>query len=320
MPNTGFLLSSSSSGLSHEWEEFQAGIFSHEVRSGLLGAADLDGDGRVTYTEFTGFVRTANRPVQNERFRPHIVARAPSGGGDLLLDLRDARAGSLALGPTAASSGHQMLEDRAGVRWADLHPGIGGPVRLILPLAPWSGPGFYLRSVASNTEYAVPAGGDVKLADLTARPPSLLHRGAIHDAFTHLFELPFDRAALASVLLEPDLELSRLEPVGSDLSLEPTNRSFAKRAGIVAAIAGAVSLAVGAGFAISGARLAASADAKSGSDRVEVNREIADGNRWTAITGIAGGVLASAGVGLLLWGRLHHSGPDLPPPSPAAGD
>ena len=67
--NTGFLVSSSADGLSHEWEQFQSGIFSHELRSGMLGPADADGDGRITYRELIGFVRVANRPVRNARFR-----------------------------------------------------------------------------------------------------------------------------------------------------------------------------------------------------------------------------------------------------------
>ena len=38
----GFLLSTSSGRESHEWEGVQAGVFSHEVRSGLYGAADVE--------------------------------------------------------------------------------------------------------------------------------------------------------------------------------------------------------------------------------------------------------------------------------------
>jgi hypothetical protein len=37
--HVGLLLSTSSAAESHEWEAFQAGVFSHEVRSGLYGAA-----------------------------------------------------------------------------------------------------------------------------------------------------------------------------------------------------------------------------------------------------------------------------------------
>ena len=91
--NTGFVLASSSGGATQEWEEFQAGIFSHEVRSGLLGGADADGDGRITYAELAAFVRVANQAVRNDRYRPEILARAPSNGDDVLLDLWDALAG-----------------------------------------------------------------------------------------------------------------------------------------------------------------------------------------------------------------------------------
>ncbi|HET6149053.1 MAG TPA: caspase family protein [Polyangia bacterium] len=301
LPHTGFLLSSSSSGLSHEWEEFQAGIFSHEVRSGLLGAADANGDGRISYAELTGFVRQANRPVRNQRFRPHIVARAPEGSDGVLLDLRDARAGSLAIVPTGPTS-HQMLEDHAGVRWADLHPGANGPVRLILPQAAFNGPGFYLRSLASNTEYAVPAGGDVKLADLPAQAPSLLRRGALHDAFTHLFELPFDQAALDALRLDPEpVDLFTVDSPGADLAPSPARRPIARRAAVGLTIAGGVSLATSATLAILGARLRDSAGGKSGTDRARINQQIEDRNRWSAIAGIGGAALAAAGVGLWLW-------------------
>src|SRR5262249_46623715 len=87
--NTGFVLASSSGGRTHEWEEFQAGIFSHEVRSGLLGGADTNGDGRITYAELAAFVRVANQAVRNGRYRPEILARAPVTGDDVLLDVSD---------------------------------------------------------------------------------------------------------------------------------------------------------------------------------------------------------------------------------------
>src|SRR5262249_17771567 len=69
-PRVGLLLSTSSARESHEWEGFQAGVFSHEVRSGLYGAADADGDGQVSYREIAAFVSKANAAIPNERFRP----------------------------------------------------------------------------------------------------------------------------------------------------------------------------------------------------------------------------------------------------------
>ena len=74
---TGLLLSTSSARESHEWDAYQSGVFSHEVRSGLYGAADLDGDGRVSYREIAAFIQRANESIPNERFRPDVYARPP---------------------------------------------------------------------------------------------------------------------------------------------------------------------------------------------------------------------------------------------------
>lgn len=305
--NTGFLLASSSSGLSHEWEEFQAGIFSHEVRSGLMGPADANGDGLITYRELTGFVRLANRPVHNERFRPQILSRVPSGGDDVLLDLREGHAGSVALGAPPAAGGsdapapwsHLVLEDRAGVRWVDFHPGAAPTTRVLLPHVSWNGPGFYLRSLATSTEYSVPAGADIDLAQLTPRAPSLLHRGAIHDAFTHLFELAFDQAALDGEL---DAQAA-IAPPGADLAAQPFATRIRRPAAIGAVVVGAASLAAAGALVISSAHLhdQATANTASGNDRAHLNQEISSRNRWSAISAVGGAALTAVGLGLLLW-------------------
>ena len=99
--SVGLLLSTSSDRESHEWSAFQAGVFSHEVRSGLYGAADVDGDGQVSYREIAAFVERANAAVPNERFRPDVYARAPSHS-DTLVDLRAARDRRLELRRTDA--------------------------------------------------------------------------------------------------------------------------------------------------------------------------------------------------------------------------
>src|SRR6185295_7475596 len=159
------------------------------------------------------------------------------------------------------------------------------------------GPGFYLRSVATNTEYSVPAGADVDLSELLPRAPSLLHRGAIHDAFTHLFELAFDQAALDALPLDEGLSARASPPPGADLSPSSTRQELRKPAAIGAVALGGAALATAGVLAIDGARLhgEAARDDTSGDDRARLNQEIATRNRWTAIAGIGGAALIAAG-------------------------
>ncbi len=89
MPNVGVFLSTSAEGEAFEWSEIQSGIISHVVRSGLLGAADVNGDGTVSYLELAGFVETATADVRNANMRPHIYARGPFSRDDApIVELR----------------------------------------------------------------------------------------------------------------------------------------------------------------------------------------------------------------------------------------
>jgi uncharacterized caspase-like protein len=81
--NVGFVLSSSSTRDSHEWERFQSGVFSYEVRSALRGGADSDGDGAVSYAELGAFLQTANQGIVNPTFRPDFSILPPGGSSGL---------------------------------------------------------------------------------------------------------------------------------------------------------------------------------------------------------------------------------------------
>jgi hypothetical protein len=202
-PQTGFLLSTSSATSSHEWAEFQGGIFSHEVRSGLLGAADIDLDGRVSYDEMWAFIQVANSRIPNERLRPRIYARAPAGdGARSLLDARWSSVGGAASAPTPAPrapivripfAGRYLVEDSLGVRLADLHADSSAPVTLWLPAD--AAPGrIYLHDLEHHTEYALvlpPDPEPVSLAQRAPDPSSYRAKGAAHEAFARIFEQPF---------------------------------------------------------------------------------------------------------------------------------
>jgi len=145
--DVGLLVSTTAANESHEWAGFQAGIFSHEVRSGLYGAADLDGDGRISYVEIAAFVARANEAIPNERFRPRIYQRPPLAGSQLI-DLRGASGRRLRLDATAQEN-HYLFEDTLGRRLADFHNAKG---HQLLMLMPGGGRDLYLRRVGVADE------------------------------------------------------------------------------------------------------------------------------------------------------------------------
>jgi hypothetical protein len=294
-PRIGLLLSTSSARESHEWEQFQAGVFSHEVRSGLYGSADADGDGIVTYREIAAFVARANARVPNERYRPDVHARAPDRG-DTLLDIRKARGRRVEIDGTR--SGHYWLEDARGVRIADAHNAPGQTLSLIRP--PPTGRTF-LRRASDEMELALPTGSGedtdvVRVADLEVTEAHVATRGAAHESFSRLFELPFDRAAVEAYE-EPHASVSDRR--------EPSATNLRRPVGFGLVGVGAVVIGVGAGLAISTYSLASETGALSHEEATSRNDEIQT-RRTAGILSCAGGGLAlGAGIAVLLWPQLR---------------
>ena len=211
--DVGLLLSTTSARESHEWTNFEAGIFSHEVRSGLYGAADLDGDGQVSYLEIAAFVMRANAAVPNERFRPRVFTHAPAAGSQLV-DLRNGAGRQLKI-ETSASADHYLLEDLFGVRLADFHSQPGHPVSLLMPT---SAHDLYLRRASDGRQLAIPAGAEVVNLDALEPPAVSLEPrgfdGPAEYAFDQLFLLPLDQEALVNYARQPadaDPEISPIE-------------------------------------------------------------------------------------------------------------
>jgi hypothetical protein len=185
--DVGLLLSASGSMESHEWAALQAGVFSHEVRSGLYGAADANEDGRITYKEIAAFVENANATIANEKFRPALLARPPRAGS-LLVDLRGSLDRRVEVGGRV--HGHFYVEDTRGVRLVDFHNSRSQRVRLARPAALGR---LFVRQVETGREYLVPATATVvNLDKKKPRKARAQTRGAAHHAFSKLFERPFD--------------------------------------------------------------------------------------------------------------------------------
>ncbi len=287
----GLLLSSSSGRESHEWENFQAGVFSHEVRSGLYGAADADGDGRISYREIAAFIERANAAIPNERYRPDVYARPPADSG-MLADVRRALARRVEV--KTKTGAHYALENGLGVRLADLHPGTGHKMNIIRP-----GVGkLYLRQIKGREEYGLPGNQAViRLADLQPEQPRVAMRGAAHEAFGRVFALPFDEEAVRRFRFRP--LIPRSTPIDTP---PPSQTTWRHPAGIVALGVGAAAATTGLAFTLSAERL--HADGSSGGSQAEVaarNDRVAGRQLAAAVSFGVAGAAAAAGLTLLLW-------------------
>jgi hypothetical protein len=285
--HTGLLTARSAGGLTHEWTEFQAGIFSHEIRSGLLGGADVDGNGLVTYRELGAFVRRANEAIVNRKYRPEVITLAPEGNLDAVVaELPD---GPLLL-DLGANVGRAFVETQRGVRLLDVHPDRGLPIRVRLPTH--RGP-LFVQRLTDETEFLIdPRPGQVRLAGLAGRPSRLRARGAAHEAFLALFARPLDRAAVATFRADLDLQAGAADVSAS--RLRPWWPFALTATGVAANLAGL-------GLGLQGHRLARQAN-----DGVEAQRlgpQVSRYNRAAVITGAVGVSLTGLGLGWMWWTR-----------------
>jgi hypothetical protein len=300
-PRVGLLLSTSSARESHEWDGIQAGVFSHEVRSGLYGAADADGDGRVSYREIAAFVSRANAAIPNERFRPNVHARAPRQS-DTLLDLR--RGLNRRLDIDGAHAAHYRIEDARGVWLLDVHNGKDQTVHVVRPSP--NGP-IYVHRIDDDAEFAVPSSPDVvALADLEGGRPRAAARGAAHEAYNLLFALPFDRGVVQAYT-EPSEQIpspgnSRRE-VGHAIPVPGLRRTL----GWGGIGLGAIGIGVGVAMSISAATEAQGGAARQ--SQVDVSQRNARISAWNTGAGVgyaAGGLAMATGLVLLLWPDPQH--------------
>lgn len=189
-PNVGVVLSTSTQQESHEWAAIRAGVFSHEVVSALLGAADVNADGKVEYSELRAFVAAANQRIDDPRGRVQMFARPPAQDRAApLVDLTAASGFSYLLLP-ATLSGRHWLEDARGVRLADLNKEPERPLVLALPPQQT----FFLRSDGKEARLeSASAGGLVNAAQLSWASSGIAARGgSLDESFrAHLFEHPY---------------------------------------------------------------------------------------------------------------------------------
>jgi hypothetical protein len=215
LPGVGVFLSTSAQAEVFEWSELQSGVFSHAVRSGLLGGADADLDGQVTYDELAGFVAIATADVRNPLYRPHVFARGPDGDASrAFVDLPAGPRAALAV--SEPQPVRLAARDAEGLRWADAYKEEGGALRLWFP--PALGREIEVQRLAPGGDRAVEASflvpdAAVEPVELAALAPSaspVAPRGT-GEIFRALFTRPFGPRALAAWREEraraPELDL-----------------------------------------------------------------------------------------------------------------
>ena len=219
LPDVGVFLSTSAQAEVYEWSELQSGVFSHAVRSGLLGAADVGGDGQVSYEELAAFVDTAVAAIKNPGFRPRVFARGPNGeDGRAILALPPGRTALVVDEPGPV---RLAVRDQDGLRWLDAHTEAGSAVRL------WFPPALRARlevdrlslrrqGAALDASLALPVDAEapVRLDALGPAQTTVAMRGA-GEIFQALFARPFGPEALAG------WQDGRLERQAALLAQEP---------------------------------------------------------------------------------------------------
>ncbi len=192
-PNTGVILASSADSETHEWGRWEAGIFSHELRSALLGAGDVDGDGIVTYAEAAACVEAANAAIDVPKARLKVYHSPPAINVDTpLVDLNAlSRTTKVRVEKTMTDRYH--VEDARGVRVADFH--FSNEQQMVVALVGKSP--FFMRTDQKEASISGDA-MEVRASELAFSEIAAANKGSLEQSFRrHLYQVPFGKGFYA---------------------------------------------------------------------------------------------------------------------------
>ncbi|MFP2930432.1 caspase family protein, partial [Pyxidicoccus sp. 3LG] len=185
-PTVGAIFAESDDGETHEWSRIRAGVFSHVARSGMMGAADINGDGRVEYSELGAFVTASLQGVKGLPARLTMHAFAPTREPRRPLVGPAPSGPSLTL-PSGFEHSRISVEDSDGRRLADVRRSEDQYVLLRLPERDV----YWVRTPDAEAR--------ITLAELTLQVPQLSarelqERGPAEEALRRgLFAVPLDK-------------------------------------------------------------------------------------------------------------------------------
>lgn len=191
-PHVGAVVASSRSARAHEWDALGHGVFTHELLSALRGGADVNGDGRIEYSEVSAFISAANRSVSDPRARLEAIAHPPRRNRSApLLSLSDFPPSRMTrLTNISGKRGMIQITDASGRRLATVHNAADLSVSLLLP----SGSVLFVTADGVEAEMSARAGDVVRFSDLRFEPKRSRPRGALAHALERgLFATAYGR-------------------------------------------------------------------------------------------------------------------------------
>ena len=304
-PHVGAVLASSASAQSFEWDAYRGGVFAHQLLSGLRGAADVNGDRLIEYSEIAAFLSAANLRVRDARARLEVVVRPPRIDRRApLFDLSTLKQG-FELRGRAEGRWEQgfFVESESGERLVDIYPEQGARLSLHLPL----GERLFVVRPDGEIELGAPNGEPVALASLAASPPRARPRGALDSALRDgLFGVRFGPAFYEGYVSQRE-ELVPV-PITPERRAETRDAEGASNASARASVGTALLVGGGAALVASGIFTGLAIDAKNDYEATDLERPAEEASdrfhRYRTAAWLTGGtavVLGAAGATLLLW-------------------
>lgn len=186
-PRLGALWATTVDQQSHEWSRIEAGLFSHEVLSALSGAADVNGDGVIEYSEVQAFVAAANRDLTDARAIPRVTVVPPriDVHTPLLTLSRLSRSASLV---GRFGFGRFFVELANGQRVLDAHLASSQAARVVVPAGR-----LFVVTAEGEAELELAPGERRRVEELKLTPRAMNARGSLSAALqTELFRSAFD--------------------------------------------------------------------------------------------------------------------------------
>ncbi len=120
-PNVGVITAMSESQEAYEWSKIKSGIFSYEIRSALTGAADVNGDGLLEYSEVAAFIDAANSEIFGSTNKIKVFAWPPRRNLQAtLFDIRDGNnIRHVLIAPQL--TGKFIIKNHQGEHWAEFN-------------------------------------------------------------------------------------------------------------------------------------------------------------------------------------------------------